>query len=59
MPNCHPHRFRRTMASRNLKRGMRMEDIQKLLGHEKVETTLIYAVADEDSVKNEARRLMG
>lgn len=59
VPNCHPHRFRRTMASRNLKRGMRIEDIQKLLGHEKVETTLIYAVADEDSVKNEARRLMG
>ena len=56
---CHPHRFRRTMATRNLKRGMPLEEIKELLGHENVETTLIYAKTDSDAIKSSARRLMG
>ncbi|MCR5027028.1 MAG: tyrosine-type recombinase/integrase [Methanobrevibacter sp.] len=45
----HPHRFRRTMATNLLSRGVAMTTIKELLGHEKLETTLIYAqVQDED-----------
>lgn len=45
----HPHRFRRTMATNLLSRGVAMTTIKELLGHEKLETTLIYAqVRDED-----------
>ena len=55
---CHPHRFRRTMATRNLDRGMPIEEIQLLLGHEKIETTLIYANVNNEKVKTNARMLM-
>ena len=45
----HPHRFRRTMATNLLARGVAMTTIKELLGHENLETTLIYAqVRDED-----------
>ena len=40
--NVHPHRFRRTMATINLRRGMKLEEIQQLLGHANMDTTLIY-----------------
>lgn len=56
---AHPHRFRRTMATRNLRRGMNVENIQQLLGHESINTTMIYAQVDKSIVENEARRLMG
>lgn len=55
---CHPHRFRRTMATRNLRRGMPLEEIQQLLGHEKLETTLIYAKTAQENVRNNALRLI-
>ena len=55
---CHPHRFRRTMATTALRRGMPLEDIQQLLGHEKVETTLIYAKTTKENVRNTAMRLI-
>ena len=55
----HPHRFRRTMASRNLKRGMQLDEIKDLLGHENMDTTLLYAVSDKEVVKGSVRRLMG
>ena len=38
---------------------MPLEEIKELLGHEKVETTLIYAKTDSDAIKSSARRLMG
>ena len=53
---CHPHRFRRTMATINLRRGMNIEELQLLLGHEKVDTTLIYAKVDKEIVRTQARR---
>lgn len=59
VPNAHPHRFRRTMATRNLRRGMPVESIQRLLGHAKIETTMLYAIADSSNVEHEARMLMG
>lgn len=56
---AHPHRFRHTMATDLLRRGMNVEDIKTLLGHEKIETTLIYAEVDHEGVMDKARGLMG
>lgn len=55
--NTHPHRFRRTMATNNLRRGMKIEEIQQLLGHSSIDTTLIYAKVDRELLKVNARRL--
>lgn len=55
--NVHPHRFRRTFATNNLRRGMRLEEIQQLLGHLNMDTTLIYAKIDREMLKVNARRL--
>lgn len=55
--NVHPHRFRRTFATNNLKRGMKLEEIQQLLGHVNMDTTLIYAKIDHEMLKVNARRL--
>lgn len=55
--NVHPHRFRRTMATNNLRRGMELEEIQQLLGHANMDTTLIYAKVDKEMLKVKARRL--
>ena len=49
--NVHPHRFRRTAATLALKRGMPIEQVQKMLGHESIETTTIYAQSSDDSVQ--------
>ena len=49
----HPHKFRRTLATRLLERGMKIEHIQKILGHEKIETTLIYCSVSQTDVKYE------
>lgn len=55
--NTHPHRFRRTFATNSLRRGMKIEEIQQLLGHENIETTMIYAKVDKDMLKEKAKRL--
>lgn len=55
--NVHPHRFRRTFATNKLRRGMKLEEIQQLLGHSNIETTLIYAKVDHELLKVNARRL--
>lgn len=55
--NCHPHRFRRTMATTCLRRGMPLEEVQLLLGHENMDTTLIYAKTDKEKLRLNARRL--
>ena len=55
--NAHPHRFRRTMATNCLKKGMDIEEIQLLLGHENINTTLIYAKVDKEKLRFNARRL--
>ena len=49
--NCHPHRFRRTAGTLALNRGMPLEQVQQMLGHEKIETTTIYARSAEKNVK--------
>ncbi len=48
---CYPHKIRHTTATQGLKHGMVVTDLQKLLGHEKVETTLIYAEISDMEVK--------
>lgn len=47
----HPHRFRRTLATRLLERGMPIEQVQTILGHSKIDTTLIYAKVNQSNVK--------
>lgn len=47
----HPHRFRRTMATSMIKRGMSIQEVAHLLGHEKIDTTMKYVYIDESDVK--------
>ncbi len=55
----HPHKFRRTMATTEIDKGMPIEQVQKLLGHEKIDTTLHYAMVKQSNVKNAHRRYIG
>lgn len=56
---CHPHKFRRTMATIAIDKGMPIEQVQKLLGHEKIDTTLHYAMVKQSNVKNAHRKFIG
>lgn len=47
----HPHKFRRTLATRAIDKGMPIEQVQKLLGHQKIDTTLEYAMVNQNNVK--------
>ena len=47
----HPHRFRRTLATNLLDKGMNLEQVQRILGHKKIETTLIYANVNQSVTK--------
>lgn len=49
--NVHPHRFRRTMASYAVGHGMKIEQVRVLLGHESIETTQLYAIANNEDIK--------
>ena len=53
---CHPHRFRRTAATIALNRGMPLEQVQKMLGHEDIGTTTIYARSEQRNVKESHRK---
>lgn len=55
----HPHRFRRTMATEAINRGMPIEQVQKLLGHAKIDTTMRYAQVDQQNVKISHRKYLG
>ena len=52
----HPHKFRRTLATRAIDKGMPIEQVQHLLGHTKIETTLLYAMVNQNNVKNSHRK---
>lgn len=56
--NVHPHRFRRTLATELIKKGMPIQEVQKILGHEKIETTMRYVYIDEGTVANSYRKYM-
>ena len=47
----HPHKFRRTLATRAIDKGMPIEQVQTLLGHQKIDTTLEYAMVSQQNVK--------
>lgn len=55
---CHPHRFRRTMATNVLKKGAPLEEVKELLGHTKLDTTMIYCSISRENVKYTHQRLM-
>lgn len=52
----HPHKFRRTMATMTIDKGMPIEQVQKLLGHIKIDTTMEYAMVNQNNVKNSHRK---
>ena len=52
----HPHKFRRTLATRAIDKGMPIEQVQKLLGHAKIDTTMQYAMVNQSNVKNSHRK---
>lgn len=56
LSRVHPHKFRRTMATRAIDKGMPIEQVQVLLGHSKIDTTLCYAMVDQENVKQSHRR---
>lgn len=54
----HPHKFRRTLATHAIDKGMPIEQVQKLLGHAKIETTMHYAMVNQNNVKASHRRYL-
>jgi len=54
----HPHKFRRTMATRAIDKGMPIEQVQKILGHSQIDTTMQYAIVNQTNVKTAHRRFI-
>ena len=52
LDRIHPHKFRRTMATRAIDKGMPIEQVQKILGHSQIDTTMQYAIVNQNNVKN-------
>ena len=57
--HVHPHKFRRTMATAAIDKGMPIEQVQRLLGHEKIDTTLHYAMVKQNNVKMSHKKYIG
>ena len=55
----HPHKFRRTMATNAIDKGMPIEQVQKLLGHVQIDTTMQYAMVNQSNVKIAHRKFIG
>lgn len=55
----HPHKFRRTMATMAIDKGMPIEQVQRLLGHSRIDTTMHYAMVKQSNVKLAHRRYIG
>lgn len=56
--NFHPHRFRRIVATIAIDKGMPIEQVQHLLGHTQIDTTLHYVIVDETNVKNSHKKFL-
>ena len=54
----HPHKFRRSMATRAIDKGMPVEQLQKILGHEQIDTTMRYAMVSQSNVKASHKKFM-
>ena len=59
LENVHPHRFRRTLATVAIDKGMPIEQLQQLLGHQRIDTTLQYAMVKQSNVKIAHRKYIG
>ena len=57
--NVYPHKFRRTLATMAIDKGMPIEQVQKLLGHVRIDTTMYYAMVNQNNVKISHRRYIG
>lgn len=55
----HPHKFRRTLATVAIDKGMPIEQVQQLLGHQNIDTTLQYAMVNQANVKTSHRKYLG
>lgn len=58
MERIHPHKFRRTMATRAIDKGMPIEQVQRLLGHSQIDTTMQYAIVNQNNVKNSHQKFI-
>ena len=58
LEKIHPHKFRRTMATRAIDKGMPIEQVQKILGHSQIDTTMEYAIVNQKNVKLSHRRFI-
>ena len=58
VPGVHPHKFRRTMATRAIDKGMPIEQVQRLLGHQQIDTTMKYAMVNQNNVKTSHRKFV-
>jgi site-specific recombinase XerD len=54
--NVHPHRFRRTLATQLIDRGMSLQEVAAILGHSKLDTTMTYVYIDRKKVEQSYRR---
>lgn len=54
--NVHPHRFRRTLATNLINRGMTIQEVAYILGHDKIDTTMKYVFIEQQNVKNNYRK---
>ena len=59
MTKVHPHKFRRTLATMAIDKGMPIEQVQHLLGHQSLDTTLQYAMVNQANVKMSHRKFIG
>lgn len=59
IPKVHPHKFRRTLATMAIDKGMPIEQVQHLLGHQSLDTTLQYAMVNQNNVKLSHRKYLG
>ena len=55
----HPHKFRRTLATKAIDKGMPIEQVQRLLGHAQIDTTMQYAMVNQNNVKISHRKFIG
>ena len=59
LTKVHPHKFRRTLATSAIDKGMPIEQVQRLLGHQKIDTTMHYAMVKQQNVKMAHRKFIG
>lgn len=58
LERIHPHKFRRSMATRAIDKGMPIEQVQKILGHSQIDTTMQYAMVNQNNVKNAHQKFL-